>query len=1091
MTRSTAAALDGLRLPLRRLLAAGAGSRAAGFALLALGAAAWAYRLGWARDGGWVLVAWAGALLLAVTALRTARRHAPALSRRGLAARLERAGAARQGQLRGILERPAAGTSAELLAHADAVEAGRLAAEGPGALAALRGELRTSALRGAAALFAGTVVLSAARPLRAPADRLFDPAGTWASIAAPIELEASVREVDAGGSVRLTIRAPGAGSVELRHRAPGETWTVLPLEPEDGVATLTLGPLDADLFAVASRGGRDSDTVHVAVRIPAFLGSLTVTATYPAYLGLEPEPLPLGADSLVLPEGTRLMTNGTATLELAEAAWVVGSRRHELQVRGAEFGGSFVPAAAGRYRLALRTLSGAPLAGDTAQLRLVVLADRPPVAEIVVPGSDTIAPASLRLGVVADARDDYGLSRVRLLSRRITGMGEAGPPVALDAELPGGAPPQVLAPLELRLEDRGLLPGDTVRYWIEALDNSPARQAGRSREFVLRVPTRAELRDATRQSAAALQTRLDSLATASRAAERATEDLAREQLRTEGGGRGSRNEPLSYRDAQRAGEAAEAQEALLREAEELQEALEELREAAERAGLDDPAFQARLEEIRDQLERALSPELRARLEELRQALADLDAPRAREALQRMAEAQREMREALERSRELFRRAALEGDLAAMQQEARELAEAARQWSDRQARIDSARAAVEADRLAGRTDSLAAGLARAAQEVSTGEAGEPPAARRLEEAAAGAERSAEQLRAGSRAARRGQRQEARQRGEQAARELQPVGDEVEQAREEMAEAWRDEVAAAMDRTLAETSQLTDRQLAVERQLRAGGDPARARADQAAVEEGVRLLGEQVREAAGRNALVPPRIAGALEAARREMERTRETLSQGPADPRGAAESAARATELLTNAAYQLLRAREDVSGAQSGSGLEEAMERMAQLAQQQGQLSQEAGGILPSPMPGAGVEAQMRSLAGRQRALAQQLERMRGEAQIAGAGELAKEAEELARRLEAGRLDRQTVERQERLFHRMLDAGRTLEGEEKDEKKERQSTTAGERAGQAPPTRTAPAAAPPRMPTWEELQRLTPEERRVVLDYFRRLTQAGP
>jgi hypothetical protein len=1089
---ATAGVLDGLRGPLRRLFAVGLGALAAGLGLLALAAAAWAFRVGLVRDGAWVLLAWMAALGLVTAVLRAARRRAPGLSRTGLAARLEESGAARRGGLTGLLAVPAGGTSSELLDRADELEAERLEAAAGPALARYRRELREAALRGGAVLGVGALLLGAARPLRAPADRLFHPARAWAAITAPIRLEASATVVDQGGSVRFTVRAPGAGTVEVRHRAPGETWSTLTLEPAAGVAEFTLGPLEADVFAVARRGGRASDTVHVAVRIPAFLGSLAVTAHYPAYLGLEPEPLPLGGDSLVLPAGTRLVTEGAATLELAEAAWLGGTGRHDLRTRGMGFQGEFTPASSGLYRLALRTRSGAPLAGDSVQLRVVLLADRVPAAAIPVPGADTIAPASLRLGLVLDARDDYGLAALRVVSRRVTGLGVADTPVSLVVELPPGAPAQALVPVDFTLEDRGLLPGDTVRYWAEAVDNSPRRQVGRSREYRLRIPTRAELRDATRGSTAALQARLDSLALQSRAVERATEDLAREQLRTEGGARGSRNEPLSYRDAQRAGEAAEAQEAMLRQAEELQEALDELREAAERAGLDDPAFQARLEEIRDQLQRALSPELRERLEELRRAIADLDAPRAREALQQMAEAQKELREALERSRELFRRAALEGDLAALEREARELAEAARMWADRQARIDSARAAAEADRLAGRTDSLAAGLERAAGQQRAEAGQDTTAAGRLDRAAAGAERSAERLRSGRQAALRGQRPEGRARGEEAAQELGPVGDEVEQARREMAEAWRDEVAAAMDRTLAETSELTDRQLAVERALRDGGDPARARLDQAAVEEGVRQLAEQAREAAGRNALVPPRIAGALEAARREMQRTRETLSQGPSDPRGAAQSAARATELLTNAAYQLLRAREDVSSAESGSGLEEAMERMAEMARQQGQMAAEANGLLPSPIPGPGFDAELKGLAGRQRALAEQLERMRGEGQLAGAGEFAREAEELARRLEAGRLDRQTVERQERLFRRMLDAGRTLEGEEKDEKKERQSTTATEVDPRLPPAlRTRLLGEGLQMPSWEELQRLTPEERKVVIDYFRRLTQAGP
>ena len=77
----------------------------------------------------------------------------------------------------------------------------------------------------------------------------------------------------------------------------------------------------------------------------------------------------------------------------------------------------------------------------------------------------------------------------------------------------------------------------------------------------------------------------------------------------------------------------------------------------------DSAWQRQLQEIREQLERALSPELRERLAELQRALRDLDAEQAREALERLAEAQREMREALERSRELFRRD--QGGLAAL------------------------------------------------------------------------------------------------------------------------------------------------------------------------------------------------------------------------------------------------------------------------------------------------------------------------------------------------------------------------------------------------------------------------------------------
>jgi hypothetical protein len=105
--------------------------------------------------------------------------------------------------------------------------------------------------------------------------------------------------------------------------------------------------------------------------------------------------------------------------------------------------------------------------------------------------------------------------------------------------------------------------------------------------------------------------------------------------------------------------------------------------------------------------------------------------------------------------------------------------------------------------------------------------------------------------------------------------------------------------------------------------------------------------------------------------------------------------------------------------------------------------------------------------------------------------MADEATDLAKRLEGGRLDRQIVERQERLFRRMLDAGRTLQGREEDERKERRSMTSTSDSVHLPPALQAKLMGDDdrlRVPTWEELQQLSPEERRLVVDYFRRLSE---
>jgi len=166
--------------------------------------------------------------------------------------------------------------------------------------------------------------------------------------------------------------------------------------------------------------------------------------------------------------------------------------------------------------------------------------------------------------------------------------------------------------------------------------------------------------------------------------------------------------------------------------------------------------------------------------------------------------------------------------------------------------------------------------------------------------------------------------------------------------------------------------------------------------------------------------------------------------------------------------------------------------MNQLAKQQGGLSREGAGLLPMAGGGA-IQDRLRRLAGRQHALAEELKKLQAQGDLPGAAEMAREAGDLARRLESGRLDRQTVERQDRLFRHMLDAGRTLQGREEDERKERQSVTATDDSVHLPPALRARLLGEDdrlRVPTWEELQRFSPEERRLVVDYFRRLSEPG-
>jgi hypothetical protein len=330
------------------------------------------------------------------------------------------------------------------------------------------------------------------------------------------------------------------------------------------------------------------------------------------------------------------------------------------------------------------------------------------------------------------------------------------------------------------------------------------------------------------------------------------------------------------------------------------------------------------------------------------------------------------------------------------------------------------------------------------------------------------------------------------GEEASENLDPLAQQLRQNRDDMRASWKQEVVGKMDAALAETSELARQQQELAERMSKGEGSADVRGQQAAIKEGMDKIVERLQSAAGKNALVSSEIATAMGYARMQMKQALDMLQQPVPNTRSAAAMAGQAVTGLTSVAYSMLTAREDVKGSGSGSGFSEAVERIANMAGTQQTLAGKSGQLLPMLQQGDQGEAreQMKRTGAQQRRIADELDRLDAQGETpSGVEQMAEEARQLARELEGGRLDRRTVERQERLYRRLLDAGRTLTGEEEDDKEERKSETAKDGNVLIPPKlKPGAAGTGPRFPypTWEDLRQLSPEERRLILDYFRRL-----
>ena len=1030
-----------------------------------------------------------------------------------VAAAIETEQGLRRGAITGLLEVAGSGVFAD---HASAVMGAALKDAAQQPAPRLRRRIRRAAVLAVIAMAQVLVLANTSWARRADGwQALLHPVRAWrGALAEPLRIAERPSRVLRGARVPLGIEAPGRTAVQLRWRATGGAWeSAMVAVDRAGRASAVIPQADADLVVLVSDGRAGRDSVQISVVDRPFVGDVIVTANFPAYLARAAERIPAYAP-LRIPAGTRLVLAGSASEPLATVALDGPGRRIALQPDGARFSGTFTPAVSGAYAWAVAG-QAQPIEDIPAPLDIEIVPDSLPRVEILAPvGEQFVAPSS-RVTLELLAQDDHALTGVWLRMRRVGS--DAAP---RETRLSDAREPTWAGTATTDIGSFALKPGDALEVTLVARDAAPGERTAVSAPLVLRVPTTEEAREAAREAAEAAVAQAEAAAAAQAGlAERtATESRTRSDRGAEaqaGGAAGTQpqpqagqqpsqpgqpgqpgqqgtpgerqenapRDPLGYEGAERAREIAEEQRELARRVEQVEEAARELEDRLRSAGALDSALARQLQDAQRMLRDAMTPEMAEALGRLEQATEQLDGARTRQSLADLAAQQQRLRETLERSTELLRRAALEGQLQTLADQGRELAEEQRAIAD-----SSATQPPSAER-AQRMQQEAADLARSAEQLSQRleQAQAEPGAQAAAEGAREAQRAAAEMGEMSRDA------NAAQRGAEA---MERAADALADARGRQVAQWKSELTDALDRSVQEMVQMASEQDALADRAREEQDAASLRGAQSALQQGVQAAQDRLSDEGRRTTLVTPR---SQELMQRAQQRSAQATREAAEGRRGQTEQAMReAADALRQAAAQLTRDRERAANAQSATGLPELMEQMQQLAQQQGGLNSQMQSLLPMAQQRGGAQGldaagreQARQLARAQRDVARQLDEVSDADPTGRAQELAREARALAQALDQGAVDPATQARQQQLLRRMLDAGRSLEQDQRDERAKREAraargterfTPTGDGRG-APGERFA-------VPTWEELRGLSAEDRRLVIEYFRRLNAGG-
>ena len=1061
----------------------------------------------------WVVVFAAAATL----GWRTRERLRRGATRTQVAHAIEAEQRLRRGALLGALELEGRGA---LASRAAAATRGSLPREGVLA-PTLRREGHRRAMIAAGAALVATLVLVSASPLFGDGLRaVLRPVDAWrgALLARPV-IDSAPAYLLRGSPVRLVIRAPGRQRVMLAVRQTGEAWhtDTLAVDAQTGIARWTLEALRGDLRLVASDGRASSDSAVIHAADRPFLGAVVLRVTYPAYLARPAEMLPVG-EPLRLPRGTVLDVSGRASVPLASVTLSGEADENVvLPTSGHSFSGRLVARKSARLRW-LASGAGGPVTDLPAPLELEVLADSAPRVEITAPEGDTVLAGTDRVGLGLTAADDHGIASVALRVARIEG-GRDGPaigqPVAdrVGTSWVGTASVDVAA---LQLQ-----PGGAVRVRAEAVDASPWGQRGVSRDLIIKRPTLEESRTEARVLGDSAAQEARAAATAQRSLAQRTDEASRAQTRDGGtqGGQSSAQranaaqEPrrsMDYESAERARSLAQEQRQMADRVQRLRQATQQLEQQLKAAGALDSSLARQLNEAQSLLRQALTPELMAQMQKLENAAKEMNGEQSRDALRDLAQLQQRLKEQLERSAEMLKRAAHEGAMQTLGDEAKELAAKQRALAD-SARAtppnanaapgqDGAKRARDAANLADRAERLRKAMEGLKERLAKDDA--TAGASKTGEAQQHAQKSETGMRRASNAMKPGEegQGEGERSGEsdarEAAAEMQRAAQAMQDAREAQVDDWKKELTSELDQAVQEMMQLARQERALEQQARAGSPGDDRRAAQSAVEQGVAKASERLQSAGRKSALLSPRSARAVSEAQAKVAQATQSVTAGsgqsPQQSTQQAGALSEAADALTKAAASLARDRERANSAKSASGFAEMIQQMQEMAQRQGQINSQAQGLMsmPNGANGGAGQSLARSLARQQRNIADQLEEVGDAAGGDRAAQLAREARQLAEALDNGRLDAGTLARQQQLFRRLLDAGRSLEKEERDDSGRREATSATGIDAFSPTGKVdAKAAIRFRPPTWQELRGLSPDERRAILDYFTRINSA--
>jgi len=863
------------------------------------------------------------------------------------------------------------------------------------------------------------------------------------------EISPGNTEIVKGDNVPVEVRVRAVGALkqspkELRlfSRLEGQTsFDHAVLRPEtSGVFKTTFTGVRGSTLYFAQVEDVQSEWYELKVVDRPIVRTFQIRLDYPGYTNLPPRIQDEFVGDVSALPGTRVTLKGAASKELQSASLEFGNgKKIPLALSGERFSAVFPLSSETSYFIHLTDRERLTNL-DPVKYLLKIIPDESPTVTVVEPGRNLDIAGSQSLSLVLQGQDDFGFTKLRLGYRLIHSRYERPSEDYDFISIPLAAKVETQFETHFlwNLSKLSLVPEDVVEYFAEVFDNDIVRgpKSGRSKTFLIRLPSLEEV--FTDVNKGHEQT-LDELKHTLEDAKRLKDDI--EAINNDL----KKNKELDWQKQKKLEDMAKKYQEIQKKLENVKSRVEQMVQKMDQQNVLSRETMEKYFELQQLLEQLNSAELQKVLKQMQQAMQNVDKERLREALQQMTFSEERFRQSIERTLNLLKRLQIEQKLDEVKKRTEELAETEKQLQEMTK--EAVQDPHEQEEIAKQQEDLAkkeAAMERAAQDLE----------QKMQEFFAEMpvdklqqlnrqivqQKLAQQMMNAATQLRQGQVQQAQQAQQQVQQQLQQFGEQFDALQREMLQQNAQYVMNELRRAVNNLLELSKRQeeLKQNSQSAPSNSPQlRQNAqDQMRVMQDLGSVIQGLSEVSQRSFAITPEMGQSIGEAMGRMQNAMRNLdirSGGSASNEQTA-----AMSALNKASMQLQSALQAMMQGGQGGGMGSLLGQLQAMAGQQMSINQQTLSMQQA--------AEAARLAVEQEALRKSVEELNHEAQASGEqkkllGDLSKIAEEMkevVRNLEQSNVNPETIQKQERILSRLLDASKSMR--ERDFEKRRKAET---------------------------------------------------